>query len=328
MTETINFPTVPGSAGRVEDKGDLGFGSVVATDSEQRLLNKDGSFNVRRVGLGWLESQSFYHIALTMSWPRFLWACAVWYLGLNVVFAFAFWLCGPHALVGTAPRDIGGVVWRAFFFSVETFATIGYGEISPVGVVPHMIMVTESFCALLSQALITGLLFARFSRPTAALAFSHNLIVSPFRGRRALMFRIANKRNNQLIDLEARVTCSWVERTPAGTGRKFQQLTLDRARVLFFPLAWTIVHPITEESPLFGLTDADLRARNFEFLIVVSGVDETFSQQVHARTSYRPDEVTWGATFRNIFNQPDHRGTLSVDVSRVNEYDVVELPPA
>ncbi len=326
MTETINFPTVPGSAGRVEDKGDLGFGSIVATDSAERLLNKDGSFNVRRVGIGWLESQSFYHIALTMSWPRFLWTVAGWYLSLNVLFAFAFWLCGVGALVGASAADMGGVAWRAFFFSVETFATIGYGEISPVGVLPHMIMVLESFVALLSQALISGLLFARFSRPTAALAFSHNLLVSPFRGGRAMMFRIANKRNNQLIDLEARVTCSWVERGAAGIGRKFQQLTLDRARVLFFPLAWTIVHPITEDSPLFGLTDADLRARNFEFLIVVSGTDETFSQQVHTRTSYRPEEVAWGAKFRNIFNPPDAHGHLSVNVGRIDEYDVVELP--
>ncbi|MBI1809081.1 MAG: hypothetical protein HYR75_04225 [Gemmatimonadetes bacterium] len=328
MTETINYPTVPGAAGRVEDKGDLGFGSVVATDSEQRLLNKDGTFNVRRRGIGWLESQSFYHLALSMSWPKFLWACGVWYLGLNVLFATAFALCGPGALVGTGAREMGGVAWRAFFFSVETFATIGYGEISPVGLVPHAVMVLESFVALLSQALITGLLFARFSRPTAALAFSHNLLVAPFRGRRALMFRIANKRENQLIDLEARVTCSWVERGPTGIGRKFQQLTLDRARVLFFPLAWTIVHPITEESPLFGLTDADLRGRNFEFLIVVSGVDETFSQQVHARTSYRPEEVAWGAKFRNIFRPPDAHGSLSVDVGRIDEYDLVELPPA
>ena len=326
MTETINFPTVPGAAPRVEDKNDLGFGSIVATDSQTRLLNKDGTFNVRRRGIGWIESQSFYHVALTLTWPRFLWACVFWYLGLNVLFGAAFWLCGPAALVGSGAAEMGGTLWRAFFFSVETFATIGYGEISPVGVTPHWVMVIESLVALLSQALITGLLFARFSRPTAAIAFSHKLIVAPFRGGRALMFRIANKRNNQLIDLEARVTASWVERGTAGIGRKFQQLPLERQRVLFFPLAWTVVHPITEESPLYGLSDADLRARNFEFLIIISGIDETFSSQVHARSSYKPDEITWGAKFQNIFNPPDAQGHLSIDLNRLDDVDAVELP--
>jgi inward rectifier potassium channel len=326
MTETINFPTIPGAATRLEDKGDLGFGAVVATDSQQRLLNKDGSFNVRRVGLGWLASQSFYHTALTMTWPRFLWICVAGYLGLNVVFATLFWLCGADALAGAGVAQMGGEYWRPFFFSVETFATIGYGEIAPVGMWPHWVMVVESLVALMTQALITGLLFARFARPTAALAFSHNMVVAPFKGGRGLMFRIANKRNNQLIDLEARVSCSWIERGAGGTGRKFFQLDLERAKVMFFPLAWTIVHPITEESPLYGLSGEDLRSRNVEFLIVITGTDETFSQQVHARSSYKPDEIAWGAKFRNIFTPPDAEGNLAVDVGRIDEFDRVELP--
>lgn len=326
MTETINFPTIPGSAVRLEDKGDLGFGAVVSTDSQQRLLNKNGSFNVRRVGLGWMESQSFYHTALTMSWPRFLWICTGGYLGLNVIFATLFWLCGPDALVGAAPRQMGGVYWRPFFFSVETFATIGYGEVSPVGMWAHWVMVLESLVALMTQALITGLLFARFARPTAALAFSHNMVVAPFRSGRGLMFRIANKRNNQLIDLEARVTCSWIERGHAGIGRKFFQLVLERSKVMFLPLTWTIVHPITEESPLYGLSDDELKARNVEFLVIITGTDETFSQQVHARSSYKPEEIVWGAKFRNIFLPADANGNLAVDIGRIDAYDRIETP--
>jgi inward rectifier potassium channel len=140
------------------------------------------------------------------------------------------------------------------------------------------------------------------------------------------MFRIANKRNNQLIDLEARVTCSWIERGHAGIGRKFFQLDLERSKVTFFPLAWTIVHPITEESPIYGLSDDELRARNVEFLIVITGTDETFSQQVHARSSYKPEEIEWGARFRNIFTPADAHGNLAVDVGRIDEFDRVELP--
>ena len=326
MNNPSGTPPAPGAMPRVEDKGDLGFGAVAATDSGKRLLNKDGTFNVRRVGLGWLESQSPYHSALAMTWPSFLATVVVTYLLLNVFFAAAFSLCGADALAGTAPANMGGRYWRAFFFSVETFATIGYGEISPVGVPAHMVMVTESVVALLSQALITGLLFARFSRPTAAIRFSANMVVAPFREGRGLMFRIANRRENQIVDLTARVNCSWLEAGARGIGRRFQLLALERSTVLFFPLAWTIVHPITDESPLWGLSEADLRERDFEFLAIITGTDETFSQQVHTRSSYKPGELIWGAKFRNIFNPPDESGNLSVDIGRIDDYDPVELP--
>jgi inward rectifier potassium channel len=326
MAETIRKAAAPGSVARVEDKGDLGFGSIASTDSPRRLLNRDGSFNVRRVGLGWLESQSPYHAALAMTWPRFLVAVVLTYISLNVLFAAAFWLCGPDALIGAAPREMGGQYWRAFFFSVETFATIGYGEISPVGLPAHMVMVTESLVALMSQALITGLLFARFSRPTAAIRFSATMVVAPYRGGRGLMFRIANRRENQIIDIQARVTCSWLEAGARGIGRRFETLQLERSTVVFFPLAWTLVHPITPESPVWGLGDAELREKDFEFLTIISGVDETFAQQVHTRSSYKPSEIVWGAKFRNIFNPPDERGNLSVDIGRIDEYDPVDLP--
>ena len=321
--------SVEGPSSRIDDKNDLGFGSVVSNDSSQRLLNKDGTFNVRRAGLGWLESQSLYHDSLNLTWPKFLGWVTLLYVVINILFAALFWLCGPEALMGSAPRGMGGSLWRAFFFSVETFATIGYGEISPVGFPAHMVMVVESLFALMSQALITGLLFARFSRPRAAIRFSSHMVVAPFEGGRGLMFRITNTRSNQIIDLQARVTCSWKEAGSKGMGgRRFQQLTLQRSQVIFFPLAWTIVHPITADSPIFGRSDEQMRDCEYEFLILISGTDETFSQQVNTRTSYRADEIVWGAKFRNIFNPPDAKGLLSVDVHRLDEYDVVPLPAA
>ncbi len=314
------------TAPRVEDKNDLGFGAVVSADSKQRLLNKDGSFNVRRRGLRWFESHSPYHLALNASWPRFLIGVIAIYTALNIVFASAFWLCGDGALIGASSRDLGGSLWRAFFFSVETFATIGYGDITPVGFPAHVVMYAESLTALMSQALITGLLFARFSRPTAAIRFSSSMVVAPYKGGRGLMMRMANMRDNQIIDLKARINSSWIEQGVAGIGRRFQLLELERSEVMLFPLSWTLVHPITEESPLWGLTEQDLRTREFEFLVLVSGIDETFSQQVHSRSSYKPNEIIWGAKFRNIFNPPDEMGRLSVDIHRIDQSDPVELP--
>jgi inward rectifier potassium channel len=322
----MSSPSVPApSLPRVEDKNDLGFGAVVGADSRQRLLNKDGSFNVRRLGVRWFESHSPYHLALNASWPRFLLGCVATYTALNVVFAAAFWLCGSDALIGASSRDLGGMMWRAFFFSVETFATIGYGDITPVGFPAHAVMYVESLTALMSQALITGLLFARFSRPTAAIRFSSSMIVAPFKGGRGLMLRLANMRDSQIVDLRARVNCSWLEQGVGGIGRKYQLLDLERAEVMLFPLSWTLVHPITEESPLWGLADEDLRRGEFEFLVLVSGVDETFSQQVHARSSYKPAEIVWGVKFRNIFNPPDDQGRLSIDIHRIDQSDPAPL---
>ncbi len=310
---------------RVNEQNDLGFGAVVSSQSRKRLLNKDGSFNVKRRGLAWYESHSAYHTAIGMSWPKFLWVCAGVYLAINLVFAVIYLLCGTQALSGVEAAAMGGVFARAFFFSVETFATIGYGTIGPVGVPAHLVMVVEALVALMSQALITGLLFARFARPTAAIRFSSRMIIAPFQSGRALMFRVANTRESQLIDLEARVNCSWVEHGGPGVGRKFAMLTLERANVTLFPLAWTIVHPITPESPLWGLSEDDLRAGQYELLAMISATEETFAQPVHTRTSYVAEEIVWGAKFRNIFNPPDEQGMLSVDVHRLDEYDRVEL---
>lgn len=311
-------PTPP----RLDEDNDLGFGSVVAAQSERRLLNKDGSFNVRRRGIGVLRSQSLYHSALSMSWPRFLCAVTVSYLMVNVVFALLFLACGRDALVGAHESQMGGAFGRAFFFSVETFATIGYGEISPVGVPSHMLMVVEALIAVMSQALITGLLFARFSRPTAAILFSENIIVAPHQNGRALMFRITNLRDSQLLDVTARVNCSWMD----GASRRFILLELERSNVMFFPLAWTIVHAITPDSPIYGVTEAQMLGRNFEFLVTIAATDETFAQTVHARSSYKADEMLWGAKFRNIFNPADDDGLMSVDVERIDDVDRVPLP--
>jgi inward rectifier potassium channel len=327
MTTPADTVATPGAAPPPEDRNDLGIGAVVASQSTIRLLNRDGTFNARRAGLGWWESQSAYHTALAMTWPKFLLTSSAMYLGINVLFALAYLACGGDALVGADPSQLGGTFGRAFFFSIETFATIGYGNIAPIGILPHSVMVVESLAGLMSQALITGLLFARFARPSAAIRFSAKMVVAPFHGGRGLMFRIVNTRENQIIDVTTRVNCSWLETGPNGPMRKFKLLELERPSVMLFPLSWTIVHPIGENSPLRGLTDADLRARDYEFIVLVTGVDETFAQQVHARTSYRANEVAWGAKFRNIFNPPDARGRLSVDVSRLDEYDTVPLPP-
>ncbi len=298
---------------------DLGFGSEVARGTQRRLLNRDGSFNVVRYGLTPYSALSFYHWSLSVTWPRFLGFLAVSYLALNLVFAFAYLLCGPQAIQGLSADDMGGEFLRAFYFSVETFGTIGYGHIYPVGVAANLLVTIEALLNIVGAALATGVVFARFSRPTTKILYSNNAVVAPYRGITALEFRIANARSTQLIEVEATVILSRIELTEKGVARKFHELKLERTRVVFFPLSWTLVHPIDGNSPLAGLTAADLEASDAEVLILVTGTDETSSQTVHSRSSYKSDEIIWNASFSTIFRRSDKDGIMGMDVSRLHD---------
>jgi inward rectifier potassium channel len=218
------------------------------------------------------------------------------------------------------------VFWRAFFFSVETFATIGYGEIAPVGVPAHVLVVVESFVSIVLQALATGFVFARFARPSAALRFSRDMVVAPYGEGRAVMFRLVNTRQNEMIDLRARVMFSARDASGQGMGRRFARLALERESVDLLPLAWTVVHPITESSPLWGMDEAAMRAQQVEFLVLCSGVDDTVQQAVYTRTSYRADEVVWGARFSNMYLPVGPDGRIAIDVRRLNAWVRVPLP--
>lgn len=299
----------------VEEPKDLGFGSIVGGANEKRLLNRDGTFNPRRDGLPFLSSLSLYHYFLTMTWPRFFAVIVSSYVGANTLFALLYLACGVDSLSGPMPTAIAGPFGRAFFFSVETLATIGYGNIAPSGLPAHLVMTLESLVGLLVFALTTGVLFSRFARPTAALVFSDLAVVAPYRGKHAFMFRLTNARSNQLVELEAKVLFSRIE----GSGRIYDELKLERSRVTFFPLSWTVVHPIDDKSPLFGRTHEDLVAKDAEFMIMLTGIDETFSQNVHARTSYKPEEIRFGRKFVNIYNPIDSDGVVSIDVRRLSD---------
>lgn len=297
-----------------EEFQDFGFGSVVARESRRRLLNRDGSFNVDRRGRGILASISPYHALLTMSWRRYFGLVVAAYFLVNLLFAAAYRMCGPGTLeVEGRPA---ATYLEAFFFSVQTLATIGYGRIAPVGLAANLLVTVESLVGLLGLALATGILFARFSRPMADIVFSRNAVVAPYHGIEAFEFRIANRRTNEVLELQAQVVFTRKE-GPDGT-RRFHSLSLERPKVVFFPLSWTVVHPIDAQSPLRGLTHRDLVESGAEFLILLTGIDETFSQTVQARSSYRADEVVWGARFQDVFRRPVDGGALSVDIGRLS----------
>ncbi len=302
--------------------GDFGFGGRVAQQSRRRLLNRDGSFNVVRAGLPFYRSLSPYHALLTMSWPRFFLLVAGGYFVTNGAFALLYLLCGKDALAGARGASLALRFEDAFFFSVQTLATIGYGRISPNGTLVNLLVTVEALVGLMGFALATGLLFARFSRPTARIVFSERAVVAPFRGKTALMFRIANERSNQLHDVSARVSLSRLEDSPAGSVRRFHELHLDRTRVAFLPLHWVVVHPIDERSPLAGVSAEELRRSEAEVLVLISGTDETFSQAVHARSSYRAEEIAWGSRFADMFLRVED-GLVGVDLRKIHQIEPV-----
>ncbi len=239
-----------------------------------------------------------------ISWPRFLSFVTAAYLVVNAVFAGVFLALGPDALHATE-RSLGlGQFGLAFFFSVQTLTTVGYGSVYPAGVAANIVAGLEAAVGLMGFALATGLLFARFSRPSSRLVFSDTMVVAPAADGRgsSLQFRIANRRSNVLMEVEARIMLSTVERGPTGDmKRNFQTLPLEVPQINFLALTWTVVHAITPDSPLHGKSHDDLQSLQAEVMILIKGFDDSFSQVVHTRYSYRWDEIQWSARFAPAF---------------------------
>ena len=280
----------------------------------RRAINPDGTFNVRRKGLRWRDANLYLKLIDT-TWPRFFVVVLVVFLAVNVLFAAAYLINGIEHLHGSAEL---GAFAKAFFFSVHTLTTVGYGSVYPEGDWANAIASVEAASGLMVFAVVTGLLYGRFSRPSARILFSNNALIAPYQDGTSLQFRITNARNNVLMNLEARVLLMTVDSTDGQLKRSFADLPLERRNVYFFPLTWTIVHPIDSTSPLYGKTREDLAGLSVEFLVLLQGFDDTFSQQVHARFSYRHDEIVWGAKFTPAFSV-DSKGDLVLELDRIHE---------
>jgi inward rectifier potassium channel len=236
-----------------------------------------------------------------------------------------YYLLGPGELQGGDTSTEMARFLNAFFFSAHTLTTVGYGSISPKGLAANIVAVVESMAGVLGFAVATGLLFGRVSRPSAKIGFSGTMVVAPYQEGTSLQFRIANRRRNDLMEMSARVMLMTVEPRDGQYVRQYQQLKLERESVLFLALTWTIVHPIDAESPLTGLTAADLAAKQAEFLILLKAFDDTFSQTVFARYSYRHDELQWGKRFAPAFSVTE-KGDMVVELQNVGA--VTDVQPA
>lgn len=296
---------------------DLGFGDKIIA-SGGRLINRDGSFNIQRRGY---RSWAPYQNLVEMNWKQFTGMVFLFYLVINAFFALAFMACGRLCLSGVDPNGpLIDFFFQCFFFSIQTFTTVGYGSISPVGFAANFIAAIDALVGLMSFALATGLVFARFSKPKAQILFSKNAIITPYRhpqtGRfmKSLQFRIVNVRNNKLINLEVKVVMTWLEPLPDGNvARRYSTLSLERSSVTLLPLNWTIVHPIDESSPLYGKDGPDLSRAHSEILIMIEGYDDTFAQNVHDNSSYTCREISWNVKFSRMYHSENGQTVLELD---------------
>ncbi len=308
---------------KTEEK-ELGFGTKTSTQ-RTRLINKDGSFNIDRIELSRWQSVSIYHALISMSWRRFNFFVFLYFIIINLIFASCYYLAGMEGLNGVQGTSASDLFLEAFFFSTQTFSTVGFGRISPANHIISSIAAIESLAGLLGFALATGLLYGRFSRPVARIIFSKNAIIAPFKNSTAFQFRIANKmRNSQITNMECQVTVAKLEIENGTPIRRFRALKLELKTIVFFPLSWTINHIIDENSPLFGMTDEEMKKADVEFLVLLTGFNDTFSQTVNTRFSYTYEELVHGARFVSIFGQ-NEKGQTSQDLNKLSDYEIVPL---
>ena len=305
-------------SGRSEE---IGFGTK-ATGQTERQLNKDGSFNVICKGLPIHQRFVFFHYLVTASRLQFILIILFSFLVVNSFFTLLYVLAGKDSLNGLEVYD--GLMYyiEVFSLSAQSLTTLGYGRINPHGIFPNLVSNFESLLGLLSFALATGLLYGRFSRPRARFIFSNCMVVAPFRDTTGLMFRVANRLNHQVTELQAQVNFSILQDVNGNEVRKFYGLPLELNKVNFFPTSWTINHIIDEKSPLNGLTSEDLIGGKAEFLILMHGFDENFSQTVYIRYSYTYDEIRWGHKFTTMLGNPEN-GKAVLHLDRISSTEAV-----
>lgn len=303
---------------------DIGLDRTAAK-GRQRTINTDGSYNMQRITGRFMGNFYLYHWLITTSWKNF-WLFAFFYYGImNLVFASIYFLLGPDTLGGMQQGGKLTQFMYCYFFSAQSFTTVGYGGLHPVGKISNVVATIEAFIGVMTFAVATGTLFGRFSKPVSRIKYSANAIIAPFKNITALQFMVANELDNTLMDMEARVNLSWVEDEGNGKSiRRFEQAKLEYQKIAMFPTSWTINHPIDEDSALYGKTEQELRDMDVEIFVLLKGYDDVFAQTIYSRQSYTTAQFVYGAKFRRPFTV-NNEGQLVMDLKKVGEYDVAPL---
>ncbi len=309
---------------KAKTETNTGFGSNAA-DYGGRFVNKDGRPNVEKRGINFLQRTSWYHTMLAIPRWKFLSLIFIFFIAVNFVFACIYYFIGVEHLSGmitTTPLEKFG---EAFFFSAQTFTTVGYGRVNPTGWIASAVSSAEALTGLLSFAVVTGLLYGRFSKPKAYLKFSHNAIIAPFRDGVGLMLRVAPYKNTSLTDAEAKLTVGLMLEENGKMMNKFFPLELEYEKVNALTLSWTIVHPITENSPFYKFTAEDFANTNGELLVYLKAFDDMFSNTVVARSSYTFKEIIVGAKFVPMYQRNDDGSSTILHIDKLNTFNKADV---
>ena len=295
----------------------FGFGSK-NFNQHTRFLNKDGTVNIRRLDGDFLGRIDVYHSLITMSWKKFILMVLLGYMIANLIFAGLYYWAGPHNFGNLTHKDSLHEFLELFFFSAQTLTTVGYGYIYPKGTLVSTIAAIESMTGLLTFALATGILYGRFSRPQAHIRYSEHCVIAPYDDITGFMFRMANTTQNELIETEVKLIL--VKNNLETNQREFLPLSLEVEKISFMALSWTIVHPIDDKSPMYKMTKADLEKADAEFMILFKAINDTYSDTVYSRTSYKGHELIENAKFKPL--QRTQRGNkVTVDLRKLNEIE-------
>ncbi|KFF09109.1 ion channel [Chryseobacterium luteum] len=307
---------------RQKNTENSGFGD----NASGRFINKDGLPNVNKKGVNILNRFSWYHTMLDLSTFQFLSYLVIAYILVNLFFAFIYYIIGVEHLTGIDKSDPINEFIDVFFFSSQTFTTVGYGRIAPVGFMASLVATFEAFLGLLTFAIATGLFYGRFSRPRAYLKFSDIAVIAPFKEGSALMFRLAPYKNNSLTDADVIVSTAIEIIEESVPKTNFYTLKTQLSKINTLALNWTIVHKIDEESPFYGFSEDDFKNTNIEIIVHVRAFDEVFSNTVVQRSSYISKEIMYGAKFIPMYYPDKENLSTVLDLDKINDYQKAELP--
>lgn len=299
---------------------DTGFGTN-ASDYGGRFVNRDGTYNLKKVGVSFRDRFSLFHSMLNMPTWKFITVIVLFFLSINLLYAIIYWLIGVKGFQGV----VDGTSWQKFqelfFFSTETFTTVGYGRVNPVSGVADFVAAIEAMNGLLSFAVATGLIYGRFAKPKSHLVFSDYALIAPYQEKTALMFRLASlKDNHNLTDVEIRVNLALQVQENDKRSYRFYELPLERNRVDTLMMNWTVVHAIDENSPLLGLNHEDYKSSDLEVYVQVRGYDDVYSTIVIQRTSYIYDEIKFNAKFVSMYHESDDGKTTIVELDKLSKH--------
>ena len=298
---------------------DTGFGAK--DNYGGRFINRDGTFNIKREGNSFWKRFSLFQSMLNLTSWKFATVIVLVFITLNILFTAIYLFLGLEEFTGMLSEDRWHNIKEIYFFSTQTFTTVGYGRVNPIGDAANFVASVEAMCGFISFAIVTGLIYGRFAKPRSYLVFSEEALIAPYKGGTGLMFRFASlKDNHTLTDVDIKVNAALKVNENGEEVYKFYDLSLERNKVDSLSMNWTVVHPIDEKSPLMGFTEEDIKSTDLEIYVLIRGFDDVFSNFVLRRTSYTYNEIKLNRKFAPMYRESEDGKTTILEMHKLSDH--------